>query len=50
MAEEEIAIEEKDDGVVEEIPIEEGKTDWACWLGAEALFDDQPDIISETHH
>ena len=28
---------------------EEGKTDWACWLEAEALFDDQPDIISEAH-
>ena len=28
---------------------EEGKTDWACWLGAEALFDGQPDIISEAH-
>ena len=24
-----------------------GKVDWACWLEAEAIFDDQPDVIKE---
>ena len=23
----------------------EGKVDWACYLGAQAVFDDQPDVI-----
>ena len=25
----------------------EGKVDWACYLGAQAVFDDQPDVIQE---
>ena len=24
-----------------------GKIDWACWLEAAAIFDDQPDVIKE---
>ena len=26
---------------------QDGKIDWACWLEAEAIFDDQPDVIKE---
>ena len=26
---------------------QDGKIDWSCWLEAEAIFDDQPDVIKE---